>query len=193
MNIILYNMFTPEGANLYGTEAWYFYLLNLLLNFNIVFSLAMAVLIFAPLALAGLIASPMRWVDLSKENCWIPVLGTIYAPFLWLWIFTSMSHKEERFLVPIYPMLCFLAALSLDLIQVNRKEFSCFRFRNGIRRFSRFLPSRFSTAFRRANASRPHHDISKIHYPKCAASLAHVHMSFDVALVCHTQELSRAD
>lgn len=117
LNILLYNMFTSHGANLYGTEPWYFYLLNLLLNFNIVFSLAVASLVLVPMAVFGYLPSPIAWFDLRKENAWIPVLTTVFTPFLWLFIFTSMQHKEERFLVPIYPQLCFLAALSLDLLQ----------------------------------------------------------------------------
>lgn len=46
VNIVLYNVFTSHGANLYGTEPWYFYVLNCLLNFNFVF---IAALFSAPL------------------------------------------------------------------------------------------------------------------------------------------------
>lgn len=36
LNIVLYNVFSPHGANLYGIEPWTFYFSNLLLNFNLV-------------------------------------------------------------------------------------------------------------------------------------------------------------
>ncbi|KAB0341674.1 hypothetical protein FD754_018600, partial [Muntiacus muntjak] len=36
LNIVLYNVFTLHGPDLYGTESWYFYLINEFLNFNFV-------------------------------------------------------------------------------------------------------------------------------------------------------------
>ncbi|KAM6157892.1 alpha-1,2-mannosyltransferase ALG9 isoform 2-T2 [Rhynchocyon petersi] len=44
LNIVLYNVFTPHGPDLYGTEPWYFYFINGFLNFNIAFALALLVL-----------------------------------------------------------------------------------------------------------------------------------------------------
>lgn len=41
LNIILYNVFTSHGANLYGTEPPSFYLINGILNFNLAFLLAL--------------------------------------------------------------------------------------------------------------------------------------------------------
>lgn len=41
-NIVKYNIFTSRGPNLYGTEPWYFYVLNGVLNFNFAFLLALA-------------------------------------------------------------------------------------------------------------------------------------------------------
>ena len=41
LNIVLYNVFTPHGPDLYGTEPAQFYLLNGFLNFNLVFLLAL--------------------------------------------------------------------------------------------------------------------------------------------------------
>lgn len=42
-NIIKYNIFGDgsRGPDLYGTEPWYYYILNGFLNFNIVFLLAL--------------------------------------------------------------------------------------------------------------------------------------------------------
>lgn len=44
-NIVSYNVFGAEeggGPDIYGTEPWYFYLVNGLLNFNVAFVLALA-------------------------------------------------------------------------------------------------------------------------------------------------------
>ena len=38
LNIVLYNVFTPHGPDLYGTDFWYFYLINEFLNFIVVFT-----------------------------------------------------------------------------------------------------------------------------------------------------------
>lgn len=43
LNIVFYNIFTSHGPDLYGTEHWSFYLLNGILNFNVVFILSMMV------------------------------------------------------------------------------------------------------------------------------------------------------
>jgi alpha-1,2-mannosyltransferase len=50
MNIVLYNVFSQHGPDLYGTEPWWFYLANGLLNFNVAFLLAIASLpVYVPL------------------------------------------------------------------------------------------------------------------------------------------------
>lgn len=51
LNIVLYNVFSKHGPNLYGTEPWQFYFINLFLNFNVVFiaSLACPLLLVRPL------------------------------------------------------------------------------------------------------------------------------------------------
>jgi alpha-1,2-mannosyltransferase len=50
LNIILYNVFSSHGPNLYGTEPFSFYLLNGFLNFNFIFIGAL----LTPLFLVGL-------------------------------------------------------------------------------------------------------------------------------------------
>jgi len=42
-NIVLYNVFSGsgKGPNIFGTEPWWFYCANLLLNFNLVFVLSL--------------------------------------------------------------------------------------------------------------------------------------------------------
>ena len=37
--------------------------------------------------------------------------------YLWLIVFWPQPHKEERFLFPIYPLLCMAAAISVEAIQ----------------------------------------------------------------------------
>lgn len=47
LNIVMYNVFTNHGPNLYGTEPFSFYLINAFLNFNFIFIGAL----FTPFAL----------------------------------------------------------------------------------------------------------------------------------------------
>jgi hypothetical protein len=44
LNIIIYNVFSGpgKGPNVYGTEPWWFYVANLMLNFNLLLPLALA-------------------------------------------------------------------------------------------------------------------------------------------------------
>lgn len=51
LNIILYNVFTNHGPNLYGTEPFSYYIINGFLNFNFVFIGAL----FAPLGLVRIL------------------------------------------------------------------------------------------------------------------------------------------
>lgn len=44
LNIILYNIMSKDGANVYGTEPWHFYFVNGLLNFNLTFVASLAAL-----------------------------------------------------------------------------------------------------------------------------------------------------
>lgn len=109
-NIIRYNIFSSTGGpNLYGTEPWTFYFRNLAINFNIWFVLA---LLSLPLFL-------VQKVFTARQNGFKTGLRTIVflAPFyLWLGIFTLQPHKEERFMYPAYPFLCFNAALALHIV-----------------------------------------------------------------------------
>lgn len=43
-NIILYNLFSPHGPNLYGREPFTFYIYNLLLNWNMAYPMALLAL-----------------------------------------------------------------------------------------------------------------------------------------------------
>ncbi|KAI1100657.1 glycosyltransferase family 22 protein [Jackrogersella minutella] len=109
-NIVKYNIFSSTGGpNLYGTEPWTFYFRNLAINFNIWFVLA---LLSLPLFLAQKIVS-------SKQHGFQSGIRTIVflSPFyMWLGIFSSQPHKEERFMYPMYPFIALNGALGLHII-----------------------------------------------------------------------------
>ncbi|KXN88819.1 Alpha-1,2-mannosyltransferase alg9 [Leucoagaricus sp. SymC.cos] len=119
-NIVKYNIFggSERGPDLYGTSPWYYYISNLLLNFNYLF----------PLALVSLPALAVTYVFDRKrlgfttstldQSSPISLLALRLAPFyLWLAILTAQAHKEERFMFPAYPLLCFNAAVTLYLMR----------------------------------------------------------------------------
>ena len=114
-SILLYNIGGgPEGADdtLYGVEPWSFYLKNLLLNFNAALPLALGL----PPAIA-LLPWP-RWSPRAKREA---LLFTSPA-YLWLAVMPSRPHKEERFLFPIYPLLCLAAALTVHGVVIALVE-----------------------------------------------------------------------
>jgi len=103
VNIARYNAPKEgDGGELYGVEPWTFYLFNLLLNFNVAFLLAL----FAPFCF--LFTYARKYIF----HAW-KVFGPL---FLWLLIMWSMPHKEERFLIVVYPHLCLAASITLDFI-----------------------------------------------------------------------------
>jgi len=104
VNIALYNVPNTgsAGANLYGVEPWTFYLNNLLLNFNIVFLLALISPILTSLP------SSLGATNLSR----IMVLKMGFPLLLWLAVMWPQPHKEERFLFIVYPFFCLNAALA---------------------------------------------------------------------------------
>ncbi|KAH9950929.1 glycosyltransferase family 22 protein [Amylocystis lapponica] len=119
-NIIKYNVFpdAQRGPELYGTESVFFYLSNLLLNFNVI----------VPLALLSLPALAITYrVDRKRlgerspppgESSRYALLAVRLAPvYVWMQILTAQSHKEERFMFPVYPLICFNAAVTLYLMR----------------------------------------------------------------------------
>eukprot|EP00808_Paulinella_micropora_P013305 g53198.t1 len=107
-NIALYN--APKegsGGELYGTEPWTYYLLNLFLQFNVG-------CVLAALSPLGLLAfPPQARAHLAK---------LLSCAALWLGIFWPMPHKEERFLFVIYPLLALAAATTTTaLTQLARR------------------------------------------------------------------------
>ena len=105
LNIVLYNVFGEqgEGPEIFGVEPFHYYILNLLVNFNII----------AILGYIGLVLN----VFLFGEKNRYKVLITVSSPLLiWSIIFGGQPHKEERFLYPIYPLLILSSSLLLTFI-----------------------------------------------------------------------------
>ncbi|KAI7907627.1 Alg9-like mannosyltransferase family-domain-containing protein [Cokeromyces recurvatus] len=118
-NIIKYNIFGSEGRgpDLYGTEPWYHYIVNGLLNFNIVFILAIG---SAVCVLITAYIDRNRIPGSTKLDAIWPyvVLGLKLVPFyLWFIVFSLQAHKEERFMYVAYPLLALNAAISIYLIR----------------------------------------------------------------------------
>lgn len=124
LKIVLYNVFpgtSGGGPELYGTEPVYFYFWNLLLNFNIVFILA---LLSIPLVVFTDHFSKKQSTRLGQKlrlatqtpasHLLIIRLAPVYA---WIAIMSRQPHKEERFMHPIYTLISFNAAVSLSLIR----------------------------------------------------------------------------
>ena len=110
-NIFVYNA-QSGGDELYGVEPLSYYIKNLLLNFNFV-------------ALLGVLSLPIIMVKKLVERFFSVAFDNdhkmcnsvevlVLAPmYVWMAIVFSRPHKEERFLFPIYPMLCFGAAITM--------------------------------------------------------------------------------
>ncbi|GAA5936586.1 hypothetical protein JCM3775_000138 [Rhodotorula graminis] len=121
LNIIKYNLFPVAGAGpeLYGTEPWYFYVLNGLINFNLLFPLALV----APLLiLVTLRVDAKRFGDardVSKEQTHPATsLAIRLVPLhLYLAVLVLQKHKEERFLFPAYGHVVLNAAVGLYLVR----------------------------------------------------------------------------
>lgn len=96
LNIVLYNVFggEGEGPEIFGVEPFSYYILNLLINFNIV----------AVLGYVGTFINPFLYKKAPAANVSLPLL-------IWSGIFFLQPHKEERFLYPVYPLITLSAAL----------------------------------------------------------------------------------
>ncbi|GIY14368.1 alpha-1,2-mannosyltransferase ALG9 [Caerostris darwini] len=110
LNIVLYNVFTSHGPDLYGTEPCTFYFLNGFLNMNIVF---LAALFSIPALFA------LRTIEgvQRKVSDGPPFYLCLSPLYLWMLVFFPLAHKEERFLFPIYPMICLAGAFTVDAVQ----------------------------------------------------------------------------
>ena len=109
-NIVSYNIFSGsgKGPDIFGTEPADFYVRNLLLNFNVWTLLALA---------AGPILA-LQYVR-RRHTSALGVFRSLIltSPFyMWLGIFSFQSHKEERFMFPVYPFLALNAAIALHTL-----------------------------------------------------------------------------
>ncbi|KAF7728653.1 mannosyltransferase [Apophysomyces ossiformis] len=119
LRIVMYNVFGGDsrGPNIFGTEPWYFYILNGFLNFNIIFLLA---LVSAACVLVAMYVDRNRvpgstWLEATWPYI---LLGLKLMPFyIWFTIFTLQPHKEERFLYVAYPLITLNAAIAIYLIR----------------------------------------------------------------------------
>ena len=93
-NIFYYNV-SGGGDEHYGIEPFSYYIKNLWLNFNMV-------------GFMGILSLPLCFLFQSftkKQNHRANAI--IYVPmYLWLVMVVPRHHKEERFLYPIYSILC---------------------------------------------------------------------------------------
>ncbi|ETV93150.1 hypothetical protein H310_12759 [Aphanomyces invadans] len=105
LNIVVYNV-VSSGSELYGIEPWHYYAQNLVLNSNIAAVLA---LVSVPLTV-GMVAMGRHRAQTMRQALFLSPL------WIWLGIMIVQAHKEERFLFPVYPLVCAAAAFSLKAI-----------------------------------------------------------------------------
>jgi alpha-1,2-mannosyltransferase len=119
-NIFSYNA-GSSGDELYGVEPVSFYVKNLFLNLNFV-------------AVLGLVALPVKLLS-NRQQDW-NIITMLSCMYVWLAITVPRPHKEERFLFPIYPVLCLGAVLTVDsaLNAIGRIEASVSRHKELVKR-----------------------------------------------------------
>ncbi|KAL3675053.1 hypothetical protein R1sor_025001 [Riccia sorocarpa] len=99
-NLVVYNVVGGGDSALYGVEGPLFYLRNGFNNFNFALILALVFLVLAAL----------------RVNKYGPLLVVVSPVYLWLSFMSLQPHKEERFLYPIYPLICLAAAAFIEII-----------------------------------------------------------------------------
>ncbi|KAJ3558974.1 hypothetical protein NM688_g620 [Phlebia brevispora] len=118
-NIVKYNVLpdAARGPTLYGSEPVGFYIHNLLLNMNVILPFALASL---PALLVTHRIDFKRLGDRAGPERSSPytLLTMRLAPmYVWFAIMFTQAHKEERFMYPVYPLICFNAAVTIYLIR----------------------------------------------------------------------------
>ncbi len=114
------NQAAGEGANLYGVEPASYYIINLALNFNAIAILAC----LTPVAIMLVMITP-TCVPTSSDDA-SPLTHTAASSMsrymsgavLWLTLMFRMAHKEERFLIVIYPFITWSAAYATYVLFV---------------------------------------------------------------------------
>lgn len=118
-NIVRYNVFSGDerGPDIFGTEPWWFYALNLSLNFNIS-------VIAAALSLPLAVTPILRILRLFKYQAFCKFFTEhndnmrnrilLLSVYFWFVVFSIQPHKEERFIYVVYSLICLNAAQALD-------------------------------------------------------------------------------
>ena len=58
----------------------------------------------------------------TVQNLGHPYWLTLAPMYVWFIIFFIQPHKEERFLFPVYPLICLCGAVALSALQVSFRE-----------------------------------------------------------------------
>ncbi|XP_075377354.1 alpha-1,2-mannosyltransferase ALG9 isoform X2 [Mycteria americana] len=74
-------------------------------------------LVVAPLNIVLYNVFTSHGPDLYVQNLGRPYWLTLAPMYIWIIIFFSQPHKEERFLFPIYPLICLCGAVALSALQ----------------------------------------------------------------------------
>ncbi|CAI0438140.1 unnamed protein product [Linum tenue] len=99
LNILVYNVAGGGESHLYGTEGPLFYLRNGFNNFNISMVLSLLFLVILPIV----------------RRKYAPDLLVVVSPlYIWLGFMSLQPHKEERFLYPVYPLVCVAASSVIE-------------------------------------------------------------------------------
>ncbi|CAL8150851.1 unnamed protein product [Prunus armeniaca] len=99
LNLLIYNVAGGGESHLYGTEGPLYYIRNGFNNFNFCFVLALLFLAILPIA----------------RKKYAPSLLIVVSPiYIWLAFMSLQPHKEERFLYPIYPLICVAASAVIE-------------------------------------------------------------------------------
>jgi alpha-1,2-mannosyltransferase len=103
---------------MYGTEPWYWYLLNGFVNLGLAWPFVLA----APVV--SLIAAGRPFTLKKTFNQLIGKGPIVLAPALWTLFLSFLPHKEERFLSVVFPISCFAAADCVDqLLEITARMF----------------------------------------------------------------------
>ncbi|PSS05865.1 Dol-P-Man:Man(6)GlcNAc(2)-PP-Dol alpha-1,2-mannosyltransferase [Actinidia chinensis var. chinensis] len=99
LNLLIYNVLGGGESHLYGTEGSLYYMRNGFNNFNFCFILALLFVGILPVA----------------RKKYAPDLLIVISPiYIWLAFMSLQPHKEERFLYPIYPLVCVAASAVIE-------------------------------------------------------------------------------
>jgi hypothetical protein len=110
INFFMYNIVEGYSAH-HGTAPWYHYFVGFYTDFA---------LYFLPLIL--LLIGLGIWISKKSQLLFVGLLISI--PILWIIIFSSIAHKEFRFLMVTLPLLFILVAKGIDELGKLIKEVS---------------------------------------------------------------------